>query len=400
MNEAEEYDSENTPSICSDCVGDPILKVIGGQIWRCVCCKEKVRKSISAESIARKLRDKILDRFEIHVDIHRGYDGLSLSQVVGVMIQVENSEFCDIVAGHLIVKNEGENEEGGFFYEGQEYAEYSYFFENEKEEREYLTSRWDDISRRLNGHQRFFNEGALGFFDTLFNEAGTAFDESDVEKSSIVIQNLESGTSIYRARIVSGSAELEEFRNSPNVSMNAPPSNLSQPNRMSPKGISFFYGSLEIATCISEIRPSIGHSVAVAKFNTKKTMKMFDFTKLGPGRKHVKLSHFIDNYTERKYQREFLDYFHEMIARPVVPGHDDEYIITQVMAEYLRHRHIEKFDGIIFKSVQCDGGINCVFFGERNYEESIFHVECFEMPDVYDVKKVSYSAKISEKYYA
>ncbi|WP_373463006.1 RES family NAD+ phosphorylase [Acinetobacter colistiniresistens] len=43
-------------------------------------------------------------------------------------------------------------------------------------------------------------------------------------------------------------------------------------------------------------------------------------------------------------------------------GHEDEYLITQVLAEYLAYMHPENFDGISFKSTQSENGSNIVLF--------------------------------------
>ena len=52
-----------------------------------------------------------------------------------------------------------------------------------------------------------------------------------------------------------------------------------------------------------------------------------------------------------------------VLRRPVVPGHEDEYLITQTLTEYLAHVHLPAFDGVIFQSVQRRGGANMVLFG-------------------------------------
>jgi len=54
-----------------------------------------------------------------------------------------------------------------------------------------------------------------------------------------------------------------------------------------------------------------------------------------------------------------------LIGLPVRTGEAD-YIMTQAMAEFLRFDVDGGFDGIIFGSVQSEGGTNYVIFSERN----------------------------------
>lgn len=59
-----------------------------------------------------------------------------------------------------------------------------------------------------------------------------------------------------------------------------------------------------------------------------------------------------------------------MIGLPVRTGEAD-YIMTQAMAEFLRFDVDGGFDGIIFGSVQSEGGTNYVIFSERNDAENL-----------------------------
>lgn len=67
----------------------------------------------------------------------------------------------------------------------------------------------------------------------------------------------------------------------------------------------------------------------------------------------------------------FLRRLHDLISLPVVPGHEDEYLITQTLTEYLAHVHLPAFDGVIFRSVQRQGGANMVLFGRDALEPLI-----------------------------
>jgi RES domain len=60
---------------------------------------------------------------------------------------------------------------------------------------------------------------------------------------------------------------------------------------------------------------------------------------------------------------------HALIAQPVTPGHESDYLITQTMAEYLSHVANPPFDGILFKSTQRENGMNIVLFPNAMLDE-------------------------------
>ena len=87
------------------------------------------------------------------------------------------------------------------------------------------------------------------------------------------------------------------------------------------------------------------------------------------------LSDFDPDYANQAERHSFLKQLHYLISRPVIPGNESEYVITQNMAEYLAHVHDQPFDGILFSSVQYKGGTNVVLFP---HDASSFSVEYVE----------------------
>jgi hypothetical protein len=125
-----------------------------------------------------------------------------------------------------------------------------------------------------------------------------------------------------------------------------------------------FYGGTDRDTCLAELRPALGGDTAVIELRTTKSLRMLDFTRLEKSH-GVGLSYFQPNFTEEVERLAFLRRLHTLISQPVVPGREEDYLITQTMAEYLAHVHQPPFDGILFKSVQRAGGVNVVLFAER-----------------------------------
>ncbi|GJJ03445.1 hypothetical protein RugamoR64_39830 [Duganella rhizosphaerae] len=135
---------------------------------------------------------------------------------------------------------------------------------------------------------------------------------------------------------------------------------------MSPDGVVALYAAMEFRTAIAELRPAIGGTIAVIELALARPLQVLDFERLERA--------FDAGWSELLHSdpqaasetRQFLHRLHRLIAAPVVPDHEEDYLITQSMAEYLSHVHPQKLDGILFKSVQDPGSTNLVVFPERD----------------------------------
>jgi hypothetical protein len=183
---------------------------------------------------------------------------------------------------------------------------------------------------------------------------------------------LEEGTKIYRARI-----KKPSWRNC-HKELTAPSNIKSSNNRMSPKGISFFYGSNDVKTAISEVRPEINDIVVVGEFKVIEGLTVMDFTE--------DFERSISVFDEMNYDffyeefiRPFFAFFSKEIAKPIKSSDTDmEYLPTQVFCEFLRYYYLRKtshipvaggaeisekyVSGIAFKSSLKKSGTNYTFF--------------------------------------
>ena len=133
-----------------------------------------------------------------------------------------------------------------------------------------------------------------------------------------------------------------------------------------------FYGSLEWETSFAELRPAIGVEVVTITVETTAALRMLDFTRMT--RAYKFLSYFQPDFTEQAARFAFLRRLGTLISRPVVPGHESEYLITQTMMEYLAHEHMQPFDGVLFASAQRNAGTNLVLFAKMNDGKPTFPV--------------------------
>jgi hypothetical protein len=75
-----------------------------------------------------------------------------------------------------------------------------------------------------------------------------------------------------------------------------------------------------------------------------------------------RVRHFQPDYDDKVRRREFIRNLHNKIRQPVLPGKEQDYLVTQAFAEYLAAVHIPRFDGVIFGSAQHKSGRNVVLF--------------------------------------
>ena len=141
--------------------------------------------------------------------------------------------------------------------------------------------------------------------------------------------------------------------------LGSPPPMAASANRMSPAGISMFYGCDDIPTVVAEIGSHTAKRFAViGAFETTRPLRMVNLAVLPP------IPSVFDS-EQRKYYHElrFLHEFARDLSAPVVlDGREHiEYVPTQVVTEYMRWLPAVAIDGILFASAQ-NGGTSCVIF--------------------------------------
>lgn len=214
-----------------------------------------------------------------------------------------------------------------------------------------LNIRWKHFADMVKHKQRFTflankefvghpSKYDNGLYDIL-TELGTMIHRFDVCK------NIDENTSIYRARSIVKDTSLifDEIT--------CPPDVYARQNRMSPAGISMFYGAFDEETARRESTPSTGHDgkgrFLIGQFRQKRSLLLIDLTSL------PRPSFWYQNRGYREALA-FMHIFHNEITKKIIP--DDrihtEYIPSQVFTEYLRYMFkLEgeiSVDGLIYKS--------------------------------------------------
>jgi len=172
---------------------------------------------------------------------------------------------------------------------------------------------------------------------------------------------IDQGTKLYRARV-----QRRGERHETVLQLGPPPPKFAvSPNRMSPAGVSFTYLAESDATAVAEIAPKRSATVAIGEFETLRSLRVVDLTRL---RGVPSIFDGSDRAHQLRTDREFLTGFVRDIHQPI----DDSiapyaYVPTQVVTEFIRASrfHGMPIDGLRYRSVKGKGGKNLVLFTGR-----------------------------------
>ncbi|MFJ2544920.1 RES family NAD+ phosphorylase [Pseudomonas sp. NPDC087612] len=378
--------------VCTDCLDDAALKKMfsNRSIKQCRVCQGSDHPVVRVQTLVTSLLRIIPERFA-HADRNIAEPGQSLARVVQEVIACPDTRLTEEIASRLIMLDDS------VFQAGTLYCRIPGELDNAFDTRQFLANHWQTIADELTHRQRFFNDRAQTFFESLFREAAQAVRQSLFDRKPAAIAQLQPGEILFRARRFDHVEDFYNFQADPGQHLGAPPKHKAGHNRMNCSGISLFYAATNIATSIAEVRPSVGDHIAVARFRTTRQLKLFDFTGLDRPREQQRISYYSDNYEERRIHQAMLNDLHRLIARPV-RQESTQYIVTQAMAEYLNYKHEEQFDGIKFSSSQEAGGVNIVLFADRPVSadmcvadwEPAFPVAYDDKLSKYQVKTVQY----------
>jgi hypothetical protein len=166
------------------------------------------------------------------------------------------------------------------------------------------------------------------------------------------------GHVFYRGRMIDDPETAIDFDA---AKLGSPPPVIASANRMSPAGISMFYGSDDIPTVVAEIGAhSVSRFAVVGAFETIRPLQMVNLADLPP------VPSLFDPQARAGYfESVFLHAFARDLSAPV--AHDGrehiEYVATQVVTEYMRWLPETVVDGILFTSSQNGGRSYVVFCG-------------------------------------
>ncbi len=204
----------------------------------------------------------------------------------------------------------------------------------------------------LRGEARYINPKVTAFMESIF---GGVSDDYTEEGTSVLV-DAGPGTayeSFSRARVFQSEQELTKALQHPEKFLGSPPSGVGSGGRMNAAGLPAFYGATNTHTALAEVRPPVGSSVVVATFSVVHPLKLLDLKLLRQVQLAQTASLFDETTEVAAQRRDFLRMLSERMTVPVVPEQQDHnYLITQVVADYLAMHPNTSIDGIIYPSVQ------------------------------------------------
>jgi hypothetical protein len=243
---------------------------------------------------------------------------------------------------------------------------------------------WSEMERSLHHEARFLNRHALRLLEQVFHNLHDARTD---DGSPVVIQ---AGPGLpiqrlIRARVFQTESGLGEALQHPAKFLGSPPPGVGQAGRMNAKGQPAFYGATVEAVALAEVRPPVGSFAVTATFDLIRTVKLLDLGALAQVQldsRQSLLDH--DSYLLAQ-TRDFLKTLSKRMVQPVMPElQERDYLITQVVADFLAGYEGGPIDGILYPSVQVGApeegtGLNVVLFpraakvemADRPYKASV-----------------------------
>lgn len=229
---------------------------------------------------------------------------------------------------------------------------------------------WDDFERIVKTESRFFSKKVAAYLSEVFS----GLDQfSSYHKKNLACKAgpEEELCGLYRARVFQDREEMLLALKHPDQQIGTPSSKCARGGRMNASGVAVFYGATSEALAMAEVRPPVGSKVVIAYFEITRNLRLLDLTAL---RKVMARGSIFDpKYAPAQERALFLRRLAERIALPVMPAHEaNEYLPTQIIADFLAEGLEQPYDGIIFSSTQSKAeGDNVVLFHRAACVQSI-----------------------------
>lgn len=371
----EECEELEEKTICAGCIGEAYLSSRvedEGQKSACSYCGDELACITLAD-----LADRIEAAFETHFsrtsDEPNFYESMMLRDkemnydwerdgqqtAYAIMDAAEISEDIAHEVQAILEYRHFDFEEATMGIEA-EYSEDAHYEEIMPGDEEWQ-DRWKFFENLIKTEARFFSRTAANYLGELFDKIDQmkTFDGKPLVVDAGPNTDI---TELYRGRVFHSDKALENAIMRPDQELSAPPAWAAGSGRMNARGISVFYGATSPEIVLAEVRAPVGSSVALARFEITRPLRLLDLTALE--NLHQSGSIFDPEYAGLLERMAFLKTLGLRMARPVMPGDEEmEYLPTQAIADYLSTESQIPLDGILYPSVQVGGnGLNLVLF--------------------------------------
>ncbi|MDY0744807.1 RES family NAD+ phosphorylase [Paucibacter sp. R3-3] len=230
-----------------------------------------------------------------------------------------------------------------------------------------VSRKWREMELSLRQEARYVNRKAIAVLDDVFADLHS----SSTDGGTPLIVYAGPGkaiSSLTRARVFQTEQALQSALAHPARNLGTPPAGVSQAGRMNAKGQPAFYGATAVEVAVAEVRPPVGSWVVTAEFELTRIVSLLDLSALAEIQLGPQQSLFNPDSIAQVGRRDFLRTLAKRLIQPVMPElQEHDYLVTQVIADYLSDRDDGPIGGILYPSAQVHGaetghGRNVVLF--------------------------------------
>lgn len=378
---------ENTKKVCHMCIGEEYVKSYikkhGKRGSGCSYC-HKFRKSVPYGDVADMLHEVFENYYRPVVESDNYWEaseGEGVHDVIYNELEINDEDLMLDIYEYL------QNEHNPYYPDDYERYNDEFNYVSINYGSEMLDVAWNKMLNSLKSEARYFNSAVKEFLDELFYD----IDTFRVKGSESPIKLIDEKTTFFRARVFESFEDVEIALKNPERQFGPPPSEIARSGRMNAQGIPVFYGAASAEVAMAEVRPAVGSYVVVAPFETMRKLRVLDISAMDLII-HEKRSKFSKETIKRLEKSSFLRTFSKRLTIPVLGKNtENEYLITQAVAEYLSINENLNLDGITFNSTQV---------GKKNKKVSdIYNVVLFRKSSAVadaDNKRCEYKVEMHE----
>lgn len=369
--------------VCSNCINDKFVEQIiknRGTRRACDFCGGN-KKCIPLNDVLELIYTYLYDEYALaddafmFVSAEGGYQG-------------ETIDCYDIIENDFDFRDSNLKDEIQHCFSVQDQLFCNRAFIDPESVPDYLKVTWEDFIKTLQKKSRFTLLTGEDHEDGDLTPIGFCKTIGHYLLRMDVIKELPASTKIYRAR-KTGSYELNAEQ------LGAPKPKQSSINRMSPGGISFFYGSFDRNTCLMEATGNENDLFNLGVWELVRNVRLLDITQCKKNTQK-EFSIFDHNHAWQRHIYPFLHEFISSLLRPVdgtlnTTEKELEYLPTQVISEYLKYFFVDRnenhIDGLIYPSTKVQNHNNIVlFYGQEYNLESAGEQQILKLTQFYTPK--------------
>lgn len=341
--------------ICHACVGEEYISHLilntGKANRNCSYCRKR-KKNVNLEELIPNIHKLFMDHYEQPEEGPFYYTaGDPATDIIQDQLSIDEQPAKDLFS---ILEDE-KNDLHGL----EKIYDESYHYIRVNRSENSLGLAWEKLEESLKKESRYFNHQVKDFLDELFSD----LDKLQTNDNQSAIHTSGIDMTFYRARVFENEEDVEKALQHPERYFGPPPHDLAPSGRMNARGIPVFYASTSPEIAVAEVRPVVGSYVVVVPFRTLCEMRILDISMLR-SLKEVGGSIFDDRIAKLNDKTNFMRTLSRKLTLPASGRNpENEYLITQAVAEYLAQSEENRLDGISFNSTQ----------HPRNKKETITH---------------------------